>query len=261
MSPRTPARLFALVGAAVVLASCRVDTTISLKVNPNGSGNVTVVAVADPALVSKAPNLAADIRVDDLKNAGWSVLGPTAGKDGSLSVTLTHAFRTPSEATGVLAQVNGPGGPLRSLGLARTGKNTNSTWTLSGRLEVAGGMKAFADDATVQLLGGAPYAEDIKAMGIDIGDAVGISFNASLPGKVDTTTGVTNQGIITWKVPMDGSATDVATTSTNVDVASSISRFVRIPVLILLVVWVVGALVLFMMVRNARTRRPRTPRF
>lgn len=261
MNLRTPARLVALVGAVVVLVSCRVDTTVSLKVNPNGSGRVTVVAVADAALVSKVPNLAADVRVDDLENAGWSVTGPTTNDDGSLSIMLAHSFRTPAEATAVLAQVNGPNGPLRSLGIARTGTDTNSTWTLSGRLEVAGGMKAFADDATVQLLGGAPYAEDIRASGLDIGDAVGISFDATLPGKVDGTTGVVAGDTISWKVPMDGSATDVATTSTNVDVASSVARFARVPVLVLLGVWVVGALVLFVMVRNARSRRPRTPRF
>lgn len=246
---------------AFLLASCRVDTTVSLRVNPNGSGRVTVTAIADAALVAKAPNLASDVRVDDLEKAGWKVSGPTSNDDGTMTVVLTRDFRTPAEATAVLAQVNGASGPLRSVGLARSGSNTNSTWTLTGRLEVAGGMKAFADDATVQLLGGAPYAEDIKAMGLDIGDAVGISFDASLPGKVTGTTGAVNEGLITWKVPMDGSATDVATTSNNVDVASSVARFARVPVLILLVAWVLGTFVLLAMVRSARSRRPRTPRF
>ena len=261
MTASRTARLLTFAVAAIVLSSCRVDTSVLLVVKPNGSGTVTVRAVADAALVAKAPNLAADVRVTDLKEAGWKVSGPTGGDDGSLSVELSRSFRTPAEATAILAQINGPNGPLHAIGLARTGSSTNSTWTLTGRLEVAGGMKAFADDNTVQLLGGAPYADDIKAMGLDLGDAVGVSFNASLPGKVASTTGLASNGTISWKVPMDGSATDVATTVDNVDVAASIAGFGRVIVLLLLVAWVVGAAILLVMVRNAQTRRPRTPRF
>lgn len=261
MSKTRTTRLMAVALASLVLAACRVDTTVSLEVKPNGSGTVRVTAIADAELVAKAPNLAADVRVNDLKEAGWKVSGPTTNDDGTMSIELRRPFRTPAEATAILAQVNGPRGPLQQVGLARTGTSTNSTWTLTGRLEVAGGMNAFADDNTVQLLGGAPYADEIKAMGLDIGDAVGIAFSASLPGKVASTTGVAGDGSISWKVPMDGSATDVATTVNNVDVASSVARFGRYAVLLLLVVWVVGTFVLLVMVRSARSRRPRTPRF
>lgn len=261
MTARRAARLLALAVVTIVLSSCRVDTSVSLVVKPNGSGAVTVKAVADAELVAKAPNLAADIRTTDLQDAGWKVSGPTAGDDGTLAVELVRSFRTPAEATSILSQINGTNGPLHAIGLARTGSATNSTWTLTGKLEVVGGLKAFADDSTVQLLGGAPYADDIRAMGLDLGDAVGVSFNASLPGKVANTTGLAGDGTISWKVPMDGSATDVATTVNNVDVASSIAGFGRVIVLLLLVAWVIGAVILLVLVRNAQSRRPRTPRF
>ena len=46
---------------------------------------------------------------------------------------------------------------------------------MAGRLEVDGGLSAFADDATLNLLGAAPYAADVQAAGLDLGDAVVVS--------------------------------------------------------------------------------------
>jgi hypothetical protein len=146
------------------------------------------------------------------------------------------------------------------MALTRTGKDTNSTWNLTGRLEINGGLEAFADDATNTLLGGGPFSEQIAARGTDLGDAIGITFIAGLPGTVDSTTGKTGAGVITWRVPTDGTPTDIATTVTNVDVASSISRVGRVLVLGLLVLWVLGSLFLILMVMNARNKRTRTPR-
>lgn len=261
MSRPASSRLLAVAAAVVLLSSCRVDTTVSLDVKPNGSGKVTAVVVADPGIVAKAPNLAADVRVDDLRAAGWKVDGPSSTDDGGLVIRLERSFRTPAEATAVLSQINGASGPLHQVALARTGSNTNSTFALTGRLEVIGGLRAFADDATIALLGGAPYAEEVKDLGLDLGDAVGVSFDASLPGKVESSTGLPVDGRLTWKVAMDGSATDLATTSTNVDIVSSVAGVGRVVLLFLLGAWIIGTLVLLTMVRNARARRPRTPRF
>ena len=255
MTLRTLARIGAAVAACTALASCRVESHIALKVNANGTGSVSVVMTADKDIVDKVPGLAADVRVDDLKSHGWTVEGPSPTKAGGLSVTLVHPFRTPKEATAVLAQVNGARGPLHDLVLTRTGKDVDSTWKLSGHLEVTGGLSAFADDAALDLLGGAPYAAEVQAAGLDLGDAVGIDFTLSLPGEVSTTSGNRSDGVITWNVPMDGTATDIATVSRNTDVAASVSRFGRNIVLGLLVLWVVGVAVLALMVSQARDRR------
>lgn len=256
-------RIVAVVVAAISLSSCRVDSSISMKVNPNGSGAITVVVTADKDIVDKAPGLEADLRTDDLVAAGWSVDKPVTTKDGGLSVTLRHSFANPAQATAILAQVNGARGPLHEVSLTRSGRDTDSTWTLKGRLEVNGGLEAFADDAALQLLDGAPYSAEVSEAGMDLGDAVGVDFAVTLPGKVDATTGLVSDGRITWRVPMDGTPTDIATTTTNVDIASSISRVGRVLLLALLALWVVGTLILLMLVLNARNRRQplrRTPR-
>lgn len=253
-------RLFGAVCAVVLLSACRVDQSVSLTVEPNGTGSVTVVVTADKDVVTKAPSLAQDIRTEDLEKAGWKVDGPTKTKSGGLSVTLTHSFSSPEGATAVLAQVSEGRGPLHDLVLTRSGKDTNSTWTLAGRLEVTGGLDSFIDDAGLELLDTSPYAAEVSDAGLDLGDAVSVAFTAQLPGTVDATTGLQDNGVITWRIPMDGSKVDVATTATHVAVASSISRVARTLLLALLVLWVAGTAILLLLVVNARSRRQRTPR-
>ena len=246
--------------AAVVLASCRVDQTVSLDVTPNGTGTVTVVVTADKDIVSKVPTLAQDIRTDDLKQAGWKTDGPKKTKSGGLTIELTHSFKNPSEATAVLAQVSEAKGPLHDIVVTRSGKDTNSTWTLAGRLEISGGLDAFVDDATRTLLGVSPYAAEVNESGLDLGDAVAITFVATLPGTVDASTGLADNGTLSWRVPMDGSKVDIATTTTHVAVATSISRVARVLILGLLVLWIAATAILLLLVANARNRRARTPR-
>ena len=264
MTRSTISRICAVAVAVVLLSSCRVQSHVALNVKPNGSGNVTVTVEADAEAVGKTSGLLADLRTEDLKKAGWEVSGPTKGAMGKktgLTLTLTHSFRTPAEATAILAQVNGTRGPLHEAVLARSGKNANSIWTLTGKLEVKGGLEAFADDATNTLLGGAPYVNELAASGQDLGDAVGLSFSANIPGDIQSTTGThANTSTISWDVPLDGSAVDIATTTKNVDIASSVSRVGRTILKGVIVLWVVAVAVLFLLVMNARNRRGRTPR-
>jgi hypothetical protein len=228
-------------------------------VKPNGSGEVTVVITADKNIVAKAPNLAADLRTDDLVAVGWEVSKPVETKTGGLTVTLVRPFRNPAEANIALSQVNGPKGPLNEMVVTRTGKDTNSQWSLAGRLEVTGGLEAFIDDAGLELVGAAPYLANVQEAGLDLGDAVGITFTATLPGEIEQSTGVRGDGIVSWAVPMDGSKVDIATTSTNVDVVSSISRVSKVLLLGLLVLWIAAMVILLLLVGNARQRRSRPP--
>jgi hypothetical protein len=252
-------RLCVVACAALTLSSCRVDQSVSLTVKHNGSGEVTVVITADKNIVAKAPNLAADLRTDDLVAVGWEVSKPVETKTGGLTVTLVRPFRNPAEANIALSQVNGPKGPLHEMVVTRTGKDTNSQWSLAGRLEVTGGLEAFIDDAGLELVGAAPYLANVQEAGLDLGDAVGITFTATLPGEIEQSTGVRGDGIVSWAVPMDGSKVDIATTSTNVDVVSSISRVSKVLLLGLLVLWIAAMVILLLLVGNARQRRSRPP--
>jgi hypothetical protein len=125
---------------------------------------------------------------------------------------------------------------------------------------VSGGLTSFIDDAGLELLDVSPYAAEVSDAGLDLGDAVGITFTASLPGDVQATTGIQKDNVITWQIPMDGSKVDLATSTTHVAVGTSIARVGRTLLLALLALWIVGTLILLLLVANARNRRPRTPR-
>ena len=102
--PRRAVRLLLGVLVAVLLASCRVDATVELVIGPDGTGTLTVTAVADAEVVQQAPGLADDLRFDDAVAAGWSVDGPAATEDGGLRVVLTHPVTSAAEATNLLQQ-------------------------------------------------------------------------------------------------------------------------------------------------------------
>ena len=53
----------------MLLAGCRVDTTVDITMGQDGSGHITVTAIADAGVVEQAPGLKDDLRFDDLVRA------------------------------------------------------------------------------------------------------------------------------------------------------------------------------------------------
>jgi hypothetical protein len=271
-------RLLPLLLAVVVvtMASCRVDVDVMVEVAQNGSGVVTVEVTTDAAVVSAAPGLADDIRVDDLRAAGWSVDGPAETAEGGLSMTLTRPFATPEQATALLATINGPNGPLRTLALARDATDDRVRLTLTGALGVEGGLLAFTDPDLLASLGAAPYADDIAASGVDPTQMVGIELRVALAGDVQSTTGeVTVEGsetpepaaddaatarpsareVVAWEVPLDGSRLDVGTVADDSLRRGALWSALSVLALVALTAWVVGSVVVIGWVVRVRRRR------
>ena len=121
----------ALVALVVVLAGCRLTVGVDGSMQPDGTGTVTVVASADAELVAKAPSALADLRLDDVRQAGWTVGDPTKAPDGSMSLVLSKRFHTPAEASQILNELNGPNGPLHDLTvtLERSFADVSSSFT------------------------------------------------------------------------------------------------------------------------------------
>lgn len=224
----------------VVLSACRVDSVVTLDVRENGSGTLTIVTTADADVVTQAPGLADDLNFADAKAAGWNVSAPSTTADGGLQVSISRHFSTPQEATLLMSQLSGVYGPFKEMGLVRTGKDTDSTWTLTGRLEANGGLDAFADPALLKTIGASPYATTLVNSDLDIGKAVSIEFRAFLPGTIESTTGVNTFGYPQWTVSFDGSSQALTTVSQNTAVKSTIARIVAPILFVLLVIWVIG---------------------
>lgn len=256
LSIATFRRIAALVCVALLLSACRIDTTVSMRVERDGSGEVTVLIVANKDIVDQAPGLSEDLDFADLVNVGWEVEGPTATTEGGLQVVLTHPFENESQATAVLMQLNGERGPFRDVALTRSGEARDSLWTLSGRLEVTGGLQAFADDQLVEIVGGTPYQATVDKAGLDLGKAIGLTFRATLPGDVKTTTGFVEGTELTWRVATDGTPVDLATTTENVDVVGTIGGVIGFVGRALTVIWVLFiAAVAFLVYRRQNARR------
>lgn len=231
----------------------------------DGSGTVTVEAIADAAVVQKAPGLAEDLRFDDAVANGWTVDGPTATESGGLRVVLSRPFATIDEANLLLQSINGDNGPLRGVTLTRVGgtaadgtpDDSDAVVTMTGQLGVTGGVDAFADAEVLSALGASPYADDLAAAGVQPSDAVTFRFDVEVPGDVTSGgTGATaTDGVLSWTAPVDGSTLDLATTF---DVSAPGAGFwgtVSTLALVVLVLWCVAAAAFIAFVMRTRQQR------
>ena len=252
---RAARRILSLLAVAVLCASCRVDVNVNVAMQLDGSGVVTITAVADAAVVKQAPSLATDLRFDDVKAAGWTVVGPTAEAGGGLRVVLTKTFLTPAEATEILANVSSSNGPLVDVVLARDHTGALTTFHLNGTLRVTGGMAAFSDETLLSAVGATPYARELAAAGVQPADAVGVTFTAVLPGAMKSTTSAADSGVLAWTVPADGSSLDVATITQDKAATNSWAGPVAKGALIALAAWLffcAGFIVYVIVVRQRR---------
>ena len=250
-----------IVIAVMLLSACRVDTTIDISMHSDGSGEITLTAVADADVLAKAPGLAEDLRFDDAEAAGWTVAGPTDTSGGGLQVVLTHEFANPEEATALLQSTNGSGGPLHNVVLGRTISDSGTTITMVGSLRIDG-LIAFADPDVLAAIGAIPYAEEIAAAGQGPTQAVGVTFRASLPGKINSATGTIEGGNVSWVVPLDGSQLDLATSAVDDHGSAKIWGVASSAALVGLVLWCVLAAAFIAWVARQRKRRAqrRSPR-
>ena len=250
-----------LVICVTLLAACRVDATVDISMRQDGSGLITVTAVADADVVNKAPGLADDLRFDDVKAAGWTVTGPAATSDGGLKIDLTHTFANPEEATALLQSINGSGGPLHGVTLVRRIGPGGTTISLAGSLRIDG-LGAFADPDVLAAIGATPYAEEVAASNASPSDAVRVTVHAALPGKITSATGTIKDGTVSWLVPLDGSQLDLATTGVDDHRTARIWGVASTVALIALVAWCVLAAAFIAWVVRQRKRRinHRSPR-
>jgi hypothetical protein len=248
-------RALAVALLALLLAACRVDTSVDLTMKADGTGTITVTVVADKDVVSQAPGLADDLRYDDLAKAGWTVDGLTTTAEGGLQLVLRHDIASAEQATALLRSLNGTNGPLHDATVERTVTAEEITTRLAGTLRVDGGLDAFADPDLLKSIGGAPYAADIAAAELKPTDVVTVAFTAHLPGEV-VTTATGTAPVASWSVPIDGTAADLATTAVVAQGAGSNGwSALATAALVGLVLWVALAAAFILFVARARRAR------
>lgn len=244
------------IASLFALVACRVDVAVHVAMDDDGSGEVTLIATADADVVAAAPGLADDLRFDDLVNSGWTIDGPQPTDEGGLTVTLLHPFSSPEQASALVASLNGIDGPFKEVTFARVAGETTLTFTLDGAGRVDSGLAAFADPDLLASVGATPYADEVAAANLSPSQAVVVTFSASLPGSIDSTTSTAAEGL-SWTVPLDGTSVDLASTTTRSFDRGGIWSVVSLIALALLIVWAVVAAVLIAYVVYARQQRRR----
>lgn len=188
----------------LVATACEIDVGVAVEVVEDGSGEVEVAVKLDPDAARGVSDLAAQLRVDDLVAAGWSVEGPTAEQDGSMVVTATKAFAVLDDADDVLEEVSGAEGPLQGFELRREQSFFTTTYRFDGEVDFSDGIEGFSDEGLRQRLEGSGFglgtAEVERLTGAPVGETFHFEIRTRLPGAlVEGPAGGTGGDAAVWR--------------------------------------------------------------
>ncbi|MFN2609186.1 MAG: hypothetical protein ABR511_15060 [Acidimicrobiales bacterium] len=197
--------------------ACRVRVTGGIDVGAGGSGTVRAGVGLDDEAVKGAGDLAAALRVDDLRQAGWTVTGPRKEGDGLTWVRASKPFSGVEQAVADLAELSGPDGPFKGLTLRRTSSLLHRTTSLSGTVDLSGGLSGFADADLRSKVGDAlPLDADAlrRQFGPDADKVLSVQFEALLPGSATSNATTRDGGRLVWR-PTLGSRLAVSARSSD----------------------------------------------
>jgi hypothetical protein len=173
----------------VLAGACQVRTDVDVRVDRDGSGIVAVTVNLDREAAAQVPDLAAQLRVTDLRRAAWRLQGPTATSGGGMRISASKRFGRPSEAGAVLREVAGTNGPFRQFTVRRSHSFARTTWEARGTVDLRRGLAAFSDQRLTALLGGKPFGrseqELVRLAHGSLADAAPFRVTVRLPHAQD----------------------------------------------------------------------------
>ncbi len=256
----SPRLLLALLALVLSLSACNVSVDVVVDVESDGSGVVSVDVALDAEAAARIPELATQLRTDDLVEAGWLVTGPEpADVDGGVRLRAEKPFSTAEQLDVVLAEITGPSGAFRDFELLRERSFGETTFTLTGTIDFTEGLDLFTDAALVESLDGDPFGIDLDSLEAEVGplaEAVDVTVAARLPGSDDS------GAEAVWQPRLDDAAPiQVNLTATDDDLIVKLLRWVAIAAFVLFVASVGLNLLGYAIERAQRKRAPavRTP--
>jgi hypothetical protein len=214
LSARRKALFSAAVLALLLCSACQVTIAVGVDANQNGSGVVRAGVGLDADALRQIPDLAQQLRVDDLKKAGWAIVGPRKERDGRTWVRATKPFADPAGARKAMTELNGPSGPFKAFRLTRTHSLLRTRTSFSGTVDLAG-ARSLADPKLQEQLGGSGVDPKVLEQQLDL--AVNRAFRlevvAQLPGKISSNAPTQVSGGVVWR-PKVGEQAKLTATST-----------------------------------------------
>lgn len=256
--PVTLRRILTVMVSVLALGACRLDVTVDVTMNADGTGELVVVARADADVVAQTPGLQGSLRLDDATAAGWVVEGPTEVEGGGLTVTLRHPLSSAAETANLL---NSLGPPFQDIAIDRVATDNDITTTLSGALTLTGGFDGFGDANLIAATGSTPFRAQLDQAGATPSESMSIEFTLTTPGNVEESSGDGIDGGVRWAAPLDGSTQDLAARVVlrPDGGSSSWAGPVATIALALLALWLIGGLAVGYRVVTTRNRRRHRP--
>jgi hypothetical protein len=175
--------------ACLLLAGCKVDTTVTIAVNDDGSGFVGVGVALDAEAVQNAEagggKLEERVRLGDLEAAGWKVSPWTREQDGGATLSLRKGFSEAGDVAGIFEELNGKDGPLRGVALERDRNVVFTRYKLTGEADLSQLTSGVAADPEVaaQLTGQRVDLTLIdQQLSQELRDAFRLRIRLDLPG-------------------------------------------------------------------------------
>jgi hypothetical protein len=235
-------RLLVVVAACVLLAGCKVDTTLTIDVRGDGGGSVRIRVALDADAVQNAQagggRLEDRVRLGDLQAAGWTVSPWRRAPDGSATLSLRKDFANAGELAGVVAEINGKDGPLRGVTLERDRGLLSTDYKVKGEADLSRLTAGVANDPQVvaQLTGQRVDVGQIdQRLAQQINDAFRLRIRFVFPG-----------GKTAQVEPKPGKKVSLATSTTQFDTTRA---------LLLAGAVVLGALGVVVLIRGEVRRR------
>ena len=203
------ARLAVVAGALVLLAGCRVGVSVEVEAGTGGAGHVRATVTLDREAAAQVPDLARQLRVDDLEAAGWEVDGPRPAPGGGVRVRASKPFASAAGAALALEELaGGPPGPVSSLRLEVDRGAWKTRTSLKGTVDLSRGLAVLGDQELAERLGGPTLGLDPAAVERDLGRRLDEVFVfelvGDLPGRVTSNAPTRRDGAAAWPAPLGG---------------------------------------------------------
>lgn len=162
--PRRCSRIVALAALATLVAGCKVDARVSIRLEEDGSGSVAVRLALDSEAVAvleqDGGSLEDRVRLDDLVDAGWRVTKWVREVDGSAWIRVSQSFAGEEELSALISDIGGDGELLAEPRIERT----------RGFLRARDGVSLVADleDLETRLLDDEELVSRLESSGLDV---------------------------------------------------------------------------------------------
>lgn len=155
-------RLGAIVGLAILLASCNVNAHVDVTLRDDGSGALRSTITLDADAVQQlggTAGLPKTVPLNDLRKAGWTITPWVLGTGGTEAVSLTHAFADQSDLAQRIVDLAGPHGVLQSPKIT----HERGWFANNDALQVVVDVRS----PSVDIVGDKPLAARLRAAGTD----------------------------------------------------------------------------------------------